>query len=106
VISLLISIALPNYFSGLTRSKEAILKADLKVMRKAIDDFHADKGQYPTYLQALVTERYIHAIPEDPISERIDTWQLISHPDHPSQIYDIRSGAEGVSSNGTPYQAW
>ncbi len=106
VISLLISIALPNYFTGLKHSKEAVLKADLKVMRKAIDDYHADKGHYPKQLQALVTQRYIHAIPEDPITDSAETWLFVSPPDHSRQIYDIRSGSDRISSDGTPYQSW
>ena len=106
IIATIIAIAMPRYFQGLERTKETALKQNLKEMREAIDHYHADKGEYPTSLQALVSERYLRFIPEDPITEKTDTWQIIAPPDHSYHVYDVTSGATTVSSNGTAYNTW
>jgi general secretion pathway protein G len=106
MMALLLSIALPRYFEGLKRAKEAILHDDLATMRQAIDHYRADKGIYPDSLDSLVVQRYIRAIPDDPITERSDTWQVEMPPDYSSHVYDIHSGSEDLASNGTPYSSW
>lgn len=106
IIALMLTIALPRYFSGLERAKEGVLKQDLFIMREAIDDYYVDKGQYPTSLIALVEDRYIRTIPIDPITESNETWIVIGLPLNPTLVYDIRSGAEGLGSDGTPYYDW
>jgi general secretion pathway protein G len=106
IVAMLISIALPRYFEGLQRAREAVLLEDLNVMRKAIDHYHADKNSYPASLQALVTERYLKFIPEDPITNSNETWQVELPPDNSNQVYDIHSGSSETASNGTAYNAW
>jgi len=106
IIALLLTVALPRYFSGLERAQEAVLKEDLFVMREAIDDYYVDKGVYPFSLQALVAERYIREIPTDPVTESRETWVLIGLPSDPTVVYDVRSGAEGEASDGTLYSEW
>lgn len=106
VITLLLTIAVPRYFDGLQRSKEAILREDLATMRDAIDHYHADKGSYPPGLEALVEQRYLRFIPEDPITGSKETWQMVPLPDNSSGMYNIRSGSQEVAEDGTPYAAW
>ena len=106
VIALLTSIALPHYFSGLKKSKEAVLREDLSVMRKAIDHYYADKNQYPASLQILVDEQYLKFIPPDPITERVDTWQTTPAPESRNQIVDVHSASIETASDGTVYNAW
>ena len=106
VIATIIAIAMPRYFDGLQRTKETALKQNLKEMREAIDHYHADKGVYPATLQTMVAERYLRFIPDDPISETADTWQIISAPDNTNRVYDVTSGAAGVDSNGVAYSSW
>jgi general secretion pathway protein G len=95
-----------------TRAKEAALKEDLFYMRKAIDEYYADKQKYPASLDALVTEKYLREIKPDPFTLSVDTWQTtMSEPDaaNPSAepgIWDVKSGAPGVSTAGTPYSEW
>lgn len=107
LVALLVTIALPRYFTGLQRSKEAVLKEDLRVLRQAIEDFHVDKNHLPESLEALVEQRYIKFIPVDPVTERTDTWlpQVTYLTNYP-QLYDVNSGAEGIGLNGVPYQEW
>lgn len=107
IISLLLTFALPRYFDGLQRAKEAALKQDLKTMRDAIEQFQADKGKYPDTLDDLVSNRYLRAVPVDPITESGETWIIIP-PGEPGQgaVYDIRSGAEGQASDGAEFASW
>jgi general secretion pathway protein G len=106
IVALLLTIALPRYFSGLDRAKEAILHQDLMVMREAIDHYYADKGNYPYSLGTLVEQKYLRGMPVDPITEQSDTWITVPLPDYSIGVYDVRSGAEGVASDGTPYIDW
>lgn len=106
IIAVLLTVALPRYFSGLERAQEAVLKEDLFVMREAIDDYYVDKGHYPSSLNILVSERYIREIPVDPVTESDETWILVGLPQDPSVVYDVRSGAEGEASDGSLYFEW
>lgn len=107
IIAMLLAVALPRYFTHLDRSRETILKQDLAVMRDAIDKYHADKGLYPDTLETLVDQRYLRTIPVDPVTESPQTWQVVSAPDgDTSGVYDVRSGAPGTASDGSPYAEW
>lgn len=107
IMALLLSIAAPRYFDSHERAKEAALRADLRVLREAIDKHKADTGRLPETLDVLVTQRYVLAIPVDPITQRHDSWLLIGSPD-PAQagVYDVRSGAPGNGRDGTAYGSW
>ena len=110
LIALLASIAVPVVTHSILRAKEATLKENLFVTRKALDDYYADKGMYPPNLTALVEERYLRRLPRDPITENTDTW-LLTHAegsDNGQQggIMDIHSGSTEISSDGQPYQQW
>jgi len=108
VLALLLTIAVPRYFSHIEHAKEATLKQDLSVMRDAIDKFHGDKGRYPDQLDELVSARYIRTIPVDPITESASTWRVVPPTDTEAKgaVYDIKSGADGNSADGTPYSDW
>lgn len=106
IIATIIAIAMPRFFDGLERSKETALKQNLKEMREAIDHYHTDKGEYPVNLQTLVSERYLRFIPADPITEKTDTWQIITPPDNSIRVYDVTSGATTTSRNGEAYNTW
>src|SRR5690242_9647744 len=108
VLALLLTIAVPRYFSHLEKAKEATLKQDLTVMRDAIDKFYGDKGRYPEQLDELVSSRYIRNIPVDPITESTSTWRVIPPVDTEAKgaVYDVKSGADGKSADGSPYGEW
>jgi general secretion pathway protein G len=106
IVATIVAIVTPRYFQGLERTKETALKQNLKEMREAIDHYHADKGEYPANLQTLVLERYLRFIPEDPVTEKVDTWQIVAPPDHSAHVYDIASGASTTASDGTAYNTW
>ena len=108
IIALLISIAAPRYFAHIDRSKEAVLRQDLQVLRDAIDKYHGDKGQYPGSLDDLVSARYIRGLPVDPITEKSDSWVILPPPDREmkGEVYDVKSGAQGQAKDGTRFSDW
>jgi general secretion pathway protein G len=112
IIVTLAGLATAMYANGVTRSKEAVLKADLFRMRDAIDQYYADKNKYPASLEALVAEKYLRAVPVDPFTNAADTWQTtLAEPDpnNPSAevgIFDVKSGAEQTAIDGTRYADW
>jgi general secretion pathway protein G len=107
IIGGLLSIAVPRYFRSLERSKEVVLTQDLSVLRDAIDKFYSDRGAYPETLAALATERYIRAVPVDPMTKSAESWIAVASedPDAPGVI-DVRSGADALGSNGVAYNEW
>lgn len=108
LIALLASLATPIVTTAVQRAKEAALKENLLVLRKAIDDYYTDKATYPGDLQTLVDARYIRAVPADPITERKDSWVFTyAESQHgESGIIDVRSGAELRAGDGTSYSEW
>jgi general secretion pathway protein G len=109
LIVVLAGIGLSTYSTSVARAKEAVLRENLFRLRDSIDQFYADKGSWPPDLASLVSAGYIRQIPKDPFTESPDTWQIVmSEPDpaNPSAtpgVFDVKSGAEGISLDGTPY---
>ena len=112
LIVLLASIGLALYSNSVTRAKESVLMEDLFRMRDAIDQYYADKGEYPSTLDALVSEKYLRTIPVDPFTNSADTWQtILSEPDPTNAtatpgVYDVRSGSTQQALDGTNYSDW
>jgi general secretion pathway protein G len=112
LIALLAAMAVVQYKNSIRRSEEAVLKTNLFRLRDAIDQYYADKGKYPGSLDALVSDGYMRSIPEDPVSKSRDTWQTVPaepDPNNPSAdpgIYDVKSGAQGTSLEGSNYADW
>ncbi len=107
ILALLLTLALPRYFDGLERSKDAVLAENLKVTREVIDKFYGDTGRYPESLGELVEKRYLRNLPHDPITQSNRTWRIIPpEPPHRGQVFDIRSGAKGRAKDGRAYSAF
>lgn len=107
VLATLLTIVAPRYFDSIDKAKDAALKTNLRMMREAIDKYRADRGFYPLSLDDLVKDRYLRALPVDPVTDKSDTWVIIPPPSvAASGVYDIRSGAGGVGKNGLPYASW
>ncbi|MEW5893711.1 MAG: type II secretion system protein [Pseudomonadota bacterium] len=106
ILATLLTLAVPRYFQHLERSREAVLRENLAVVRDAIDKYHADRGTWPESLADLADKRYLRTIPMDPITESRETWQIVPPPEGGSGIYDVHSGAQGTASDGTPYAEW
>lgn len=114
LIGILVGLGLPQYKYATKRARESVLKENLFQMRTLIDQYYADKGKYPYSLQALVDEKYLRAIPIDPITGSSETWiempEILSEEDlilamEPG-IADVLSGSEMKSLDGTLYSTW
>ena len=107
IVALLVSLAVPRYFGGLEKSKEAALRQTLAVTRDALDKYYGDNGKFPDTLDALVSKRYLRSMPVDPITESNSTWTMIA-PEDPTKggINDIHSGSQGVGRDGKPFREW
>jgi general secretion pathway protein G len=112
LITILATMGVVQYRNSIQASKEAVLHTDLFRMRDAIDQYYADKAKYPASLDALVSDGYMRAIPEDPITKSADTWQTVPAEPEPGNsstdpgIYNIKSGAPGTGLDGTSYSDW
>jgi general secretion pathway protein G len=114
LIGILVGLALPRYQHSRRRAQEAVLREDLYVMRKLINEYYTDKGKYPAALRTLVEENYLRTLPIDPMTGSADTWQEIR--DQPSYeemvpgvefgIVDVRSGSQAKALDGTTYDTW
>jgi general secretion pathway protein G len=107
IIATLLSIVAPRYVHQTDRAKEAALKANLAVLRHALDDYYSDNGHYPEKLIALTEHRYLRALPLDPVTNRSDTWVPVEGADEDEKtIVDVRSGAKGKALDGSEYSSW
>lgn len=107
IVAILLTIAVPRYFTSLENSRETALRQSLAVMREALDHHYGDTGRYPDSLGALVEKRYLRQLPVDPIVERSDGWVTLPPPvGAEGAVGDVRSGAPGVARDGTAYADW
>ena len=112
ILVVLAGIGLVQYKNGKTRASEAVLKQDLFNMRDAIDQYYADKGQYPGTLDELVSAGYIRKVPDDPFTSSNSTWQTTqsepdaSNPTAAPGVYDVKSGSDATALDGSKYADW
>lgn len=116
IIGILASIALVNVRTAQRKAREAALRENLFQMRKAIDNFYADKQRFPSDLNELVPN-YIRKLPSDPITMQQD-WEPVmddplsleggmseTDPEAVTQpgVVDVKSRAEGITLDNVPY---
>lgn len=114
IIGLLVGLGLPNYRSARIKAEEAVLKENLFILRKLLDQYAQDKGKYPASLQTLVQESYIRAVPVDPATDKADWIEVreLPSPEDPMLneipgIIDVKSASDKKSPiDGTPYNTW
>ncbi|HEY6508988.1 MAG TPA: prepilin-type N-terminal cleavage/methylation domain-containing protein [Vicinamibacterales bacterium] len=115
VMALIVTLAgvgVTMYGNSVRRAKEATLKEDLFRLRDALDQYYADKNKYPASLDALVSDKYLRAVPVDPFTASTETWQTTMSELEPGNVtaepgvYDVKSGSDQVSLDGTPYANW
>jgi general secretion pathway protein G len=112
IISVLLAIALPVYQKSIIRAKESVLRNNLFTLRTMIDEYTIDKQKAPESLDTLVSEGYLRQIPQDPITNSNQTWRVIME-DQPvggstasPGVFDVRSGSDQKSLDGTMYSDW
>ena len=110
IMVILISVAVPTYERSVRHARETVLKENLWQMRRAIDQYTADKGKLPSSLEDLVEAKYLHEMPTDPIVEKAE-WNEVQgentmSEDGESGVTDVKSLAEGQDSDGKAYSEY
>jgi general secretion pathway protein G len=112
IVAVLMSVAIPIYSRSIQRAKESVLKNNLFTLRTVIDEYTYDKQKAPQGLQDLVSDGYLRQVPVDPMTQSADTWKIImedaSNTVSQSEpgIFDVRSGSDKTSLEGSPYSDW
>lgn len=134
VMVILAGVALPSVKFTARRTKEMELRADLREMRSAIDEYkrYSDMGLipvdlgtdgYPKDLEVLVDGvelagqvdkklKLLRRVPVDPMTGEAE-WGLRSYQDEADanswggeNVYDVYSTSGAVGLNGVPYRQW
>jgi len=110
IIIILISVAVPSYQKAMQNARETVLKENLWQMRRAIDQYSADKGKPPQTVDDLVTAKYLRERPTDPMTEK-DEWREVMDTDSTSEtaeagMTDVKSTLDGVDSEGKAYSEY
>ncbi len=112
IMAILIGIAAIRYDKVVQRSKEAVLKQDLRAIRDAIDNFTLDKQAAPQSVDDLQQAGYLRSVPVDPMTNAKD-WvpqfdSVVLSPDQTTTgMVDVHSNSPRVSPfDGTPYNEW
>ena len=134
ILSILAAGIMPLSQMAYKRSKEIALKQNLRMIRKALDEYKAlvDEGKiqtqafssgYPKSLEVLVEgvdlqgpvpfrKKILRRIPKDPMTED-GAWGLRSYFDEPDSdtwggedVYDVHSKSEKQALDGSYYKDW
>ena len=134
IISILATGILPLSVITYKRTKEIELKQNLRIIRKAIDEYKrlvdeekiekdALSSGYPKDLEVLVQGvnlkgsvpkkvKFLRRIPKDPMTEDGE-WGLRSYTDDPDSdiwggqdVYDVYSTSDKEALDGTYYRDW
>jgi len=131
IVGILAGMALPFARFKVKRYQEAALRADLAMMRDAIDRYKAaaDSGAfmikvdtygYPPDLETLTKDtlikdkkyHFLHRIPVDPMTGKAE-WGMRSMQDDfdstswgGQNVFDVYSLSQGTALNGTKYSDW
>ncbi len=112
IIIILLGLAAGQYQRSVLRSREAVLKQDLRVMREAIQQYTLDKLAAPQSLEDMVSAGYMREVPTDPITQqknwKVDTEDILLSPDQTTTgISDVHSASDAISPfENTAYSSW
>ena len=112
ILAILTTVGLAGYRHKVKVAREAVLKENLFQINHSLEQYRADRGKYPGSLSSLREYGYLRDIPEDPITQSRETWQLEYEPPDPDNpdadvgIFRVRSGSTEKGENGIPYNEW
>ena len=112
IVTILVSIAVPLYQKSILRAMESVLRNNLFTLRTVIDEYTYDKQKAPQSLEDLVRDGYLRQIPVDPVTASNGSWKIVMEEAMASVnqtepgIFDVRSGSDNTSLEGTPYSEW
>jgi general secretion pathway protein G len=110
IIVILAAVALPQYQKIVLHARETTLRDDLFQLRKAIDQYSADKAELPPDVDSLATAGYIREVPIDPMTDD-KNWVPTPGEDPNSTdgrtgMIDVHSSSTEVGTDGRPYSEW
>ena len=110
ILIILLSIAVPTYQRSVQHAKETVLLENLWQMRRAIDQYAADKGKLPQSVQDLVDAKYLYELPVDPTTSGTE-WDEKTGPDPNSPdgaegLVDVKSTSQEQDSEGKSYSEY
>ena len=110
ILIILISVAVPTYQRSVEHARETVLKENLWQMRRAIDQYSADKGKLPSSIDDLVRDKYLREKPMDPVFGKTE-WDEVQGEDKSSSkgesgLTEVRSLAEGADSAGEEFKKY
>jgi general secretion pathway protein G len=110
IMIILLSVAVPTYQRSVRHARETVLKENLWQMRRAIDQYAADKGKLPQSVEDLVSAKYLHEMPVDPIEEKAEWDEIMGEdpnsPDGEQGLVNVRSMAQGEDTNGVSFKEY
>ena len=112
IIVILIGIAVPYYQKSILRAKESVLRNNLFTVRQVIDEYSYDHQKAPQALADVVTDGYLRSIPIDPMTGTNQSWVVIMEDPNTAAsqnepgIFDVRSGSDKASLDGSKYADW
>ena len=110
IMIILLSIALPTYNRSVQHARETVLSENLWQMRRAIDQYRADKGRLPASVEDLVTNEYLREMPIDPISQKTEWDEIMGDdqmsPDTEQGLVNVKSASEGKDMDGKEYKEY
>lgn len=124
VLAVLAAVVLPKFANSSQRSKESALKADLKMIRNAVQLYKNDTGAYPKLLSDLAGTSaaaqgldaggtaqaitagdwrgpYVESLPNDPVSGSAFTYTTTS-----PGVGNVKSSATGNDSSGVAFSSY
>jgi general secretion pathway protein G len=112
IVVILIGIAVPYYQKSILRAKESVLRNNLFTLRQVIDEYSYDHQKAPQTLQEVVSDGYLRSVPIDPMTGNNSSWATIMEDPNTAAsanepgIFDVKSGSDKTSLDGTPYADW
>jgi general secretion pathway protein G len=111
MLMILMAIAVPLYQQHVVQAREAVLRSNVQMLNKVIQEYTLDKGQAPQSLDDVKNAGYLHEIPKDPTTGQAD-WdveqedpQTAADPNEPG-IIRVHSHSQSTSSSGEAYSSW
>lgn len=103
ILSVLYMASRPVIGDTARKTKESVLRGNLRAAREVISRFYRDNDRYPRDLGELVEKRYLVKPLFDPVTESTGTWVIIPSGPGVRDVFDVRSGAAGKTIEGEPY---
>jgi general secretion pathway protein G len=101
LIAMLLTLAVPRYFSALDNGRVNVQRQNIATMRDAIDKFFGDQGKYPDSLDELVAKRYLRQVPVDPQSG-LPNWTVVGPQDASlGAVYDVQPAPKPEPTQST-----